>query len=126
MPIGQVAGEVIRPKHRHHAQRPMAQYQLITRRFTHGFTGTLMISTNRNCDFSGDRRRFRARFPQRLARLFSNHLRNLFAVGFHQFRKGQHLLFTLSKWAFFPVEKSAASGLHRRVDLLATSAVTLP
>ncbi|CSI86620.1 Uncharacterised protein [Vibrio cholerae] len=73
MPIGQVAGEVIRPKHRHHAQRPMAQYQLITRRFTHGFTGTLMISTNRNCDFSGDRRRFRARFPQRLARLPATH-----------------------------------------------------
>ena len=72
--VGQVAGEIVRPEHRHDPMRPMPQHRGAEpgRLFAHA--RALGLRADRDFDLGDHRRDFAERFPQRLAGLARDRL----------------------------------------------------
>jgi hypothetical protein len=72
--VGQVAREVERAQHRHHAMRAMAQHGATERHVAGVLAGALVIGLDRGLDLAGHRAQFGLGLPQRLAGLAAQRL----------------------------------------------------
>jgi hypothetical protein len=87
VPVRQMSREVVRAEHGHDAMRTMPKYCYAVSHFLALLAGTFVIRLDGDIDFSGHRRDFGPRFPQRLTGLETNGVSQRFLVPGQQRRE---------------------------------------
>lgn len=126
MAVRQMAGEVVRPKHRQHAVRAMTQHRSAVGHRRLAKTGARLVGLQRNAHFTDHRLNFGQRFPTRFTGLTADGFRQRLFVLFQQGGEAFHQLFALFKRRTRPGGKRGTRGLAGGGDVVSIGGVSAP
>lgn len=126
MAVRQMAGEVVRPEHRQHAVRTMAQHRSAVGHRRLAKAGARLIGLQRNAHFADHRLNFGQRFPARFAGLAADGFRQRLFMFFQQSGEAFHQLFALLERRTRPAGECGARGFAGGGDVIGVGGVGTP